>query len=121
MRSCGLNAQGRRNFIPATDSAHGFTACENLLNRDFYAAGPGEKRVSGITCLRTAGGRLYLTVALDLYDRKITVRAFSGTTGAEETAAGALETAVGNRKPRLDPLFHSGRGYSIAQPCSGKP
>jgi putative transposase len=110
MRKYGLNACGRRKFIPATDSGHGLAVCENLPDRDFRAAGPGEKRVSGITCLRTAGGRLCLTAVLDLYGRKITGRAFSGTAGAEETAVKALETAAGNRKPRPGPLFHSSRG-----------
>ncbi|MDR0639376.1 MAG: IS3 family transposase [Spirochaetaceae bacterium] len=112
-RKYGLNARGRRKFIPAADSGRRLAVCENLLNRDFHAAGPGEKRVAGSACLRAAGGRPYLTAALDLYDRKITGRAFGGTTGAEETAAGALETAVGNRKPRPSPLFHSGRGGTV--------
>ncbi|MDR0638585.1 MAG: hypothetical protein LBG27_06765 [Spirochaetaceae bacterium] len=99
-----------------------------MLNRDFHAAGPGEKRVSGITYLRTAGGRPYLTAAFDLYDRKITGRAFGGTTGAEETAAGALETRPsGTGNPVLaccfilaGCFFGGGVGDGIAQTCSGK-
>jgi transposase InsO family protein len=97
------------------DSGRRLAVCENLLSRDFHAAGTGEKRVSGSAYPRTAGGRPYLTAALDLYDRKITGRAFGGTTGAEETAAGTLETAIGNRKPRPGPLFHSGRGVQYCQ------
>jgi transposase InsO family protein len=48
----GLNARGRRKFIPTTNSNHGFAVCDNVLSREFHAERPGEKRVSDITCLR---------------------------------------------------------------------
>jgi transposase InsO family protein len=115
MRKYGLNARGRRKFIPTTNSNHGFKVCENLLNRDFQAAGPGEKWVSDITYLRTAAGWLYLTVVLDLYDRKIVGWAFSGTMEAGATVVKAWEMACGNRQPQPDVLFHSDRGV---QYCS---
>jgi len=115
LRKYGLNARGRRKFIPTTNSNHGLGVCENLLNRDFRAAGPGEKWVSDITYLRTTAGWLYLTVVLDLYDRKIVGWAFSGTMEAGATVVKALEMAYGNRKPQPDLLFHSDRGV---QYCS---
>jgi transposase InsO family protein len=71
MRENCLSARGRGKFIRTTDSKHSFPACENILNREFYAGKGGMKRVSDITCLRASGGWLYLTAALDLYDRKI--------------------------------------------------
>jgi transposase InsO family protein len=111
----GLNARRRRKFIPTTNSNHGLKICENLLNRDFKAVEPGEKWVSDITYLRTTGGWLYLTVVLDLYDRKIIGWAFSGTMEAEVTTVKAFEMAFENRKPRSDLLFHSDRGV---QYCS---
>jgi transposase InsO family protein len=49
MRENSLNARYRRKYIPTTDSRHGLPACENILNRDFYATGAGQKRVSDIT------------------------------------------------------------------------
>jgi transposase InsO family protein len=115
LRKYGLNARGRRKFIPTTNSNHGLGVCENLLNRDFRAAGPGEKWASDITYLRTTAGWQYLTVILDLYDRKIIGWAFSGRMEAEATVVKALEMAYGNRKPRPDLLFHSDRGV---QYCS---
>jgi transposase InsO family protein len=57
MRENGLNAKGGRKFIPAADSNRGLPVCENILDRDVRAAGPGEKRVSDITYLRTPGNR----------------------------------------------------------------
>jgi transposase InsO family protein len=115
LRRYGLNARRRRKFIPTTNSNHGLAVCGNVLNRDFRAAEPGEKWVSDITYLRTTAGWLYLTVVLDLYDRKIIGWAFSGTMESEATAVKALAMARMNRKPRSDLLFHSDRGV---QYCS---
>jgi transposase InsO family protein len=39
MREQGLNARRKRRFIPTTNSNHGLTVCENLLNREFHAEG----------------------------------------------------------------------------------
>jgi transposase InsO family protein len=36
-RENGLNARRRVRFIPAADSNHGLSVCENLLNREFQA------------------------------------------------------------------------------------
>ncbi|MDR1307046.1 MAG: IS3 family transposase [Treponema sp.] len=38
MRKNGLNAKGRRKFIPTTNSRHGLPVCENILNREFHIA-----------------------------------------------------------------------------------
>ena len=53
---------------------------------------------------------MYLTVALDLFDRKVVGRAFSTDRETAHTAIPALEMAVRNRKPRAGLIFHSGRG-----------
>ena len=62
MRENGLNARRGWCRPRTTDSGHGLGACENVLNRDFLAEGPGQKWVSDITYLRILGGWLYLTV-----------------------------------------------------------
>jgi transposase InsO family protein len=110
MRENSLNARLRRKHIPTTDSRHALPVCENILNRDFYAGGAGQKWVSDITYLRTQGGWVYLTVILDLFDRKIIGWAFSGTMEAAATAVPALEMAVKNRTPQGGLIFHSDRG-----------
>jgi transposase InsO family protein len=114
LREYGLNARLRRKFIPTTNSNHGLAVCDNLLNREFQADRAGEKRVSDITYLRTTGGRVYLTVVLDLYDRKVTGRAFSAGVETVHTTIPAMEIAVANRKAQEGLLFHSDRG-SIAR------
>jgi transposase InsO family protein len=112
----GLNAVAKRKFIPTTNSNHGLPVCENILGRDFHAEYPGMKRVSDITCLRTLGGRLYLTAVIDLYDRKVIGWAFSTAMSAEQTVLPALAMACMSRKPKKDLIFHSDRGV---QYCSG--
>jgi transposase InsO family protein len=78
MRENGLNALRRRKYIPTTKSNHGLPVCENVLDRQFHAGKPGEKWVSDLTYLRTSGNWVYLTVILDLFDRKVLGWALSG-------------------------------------------
>jgi transposase InsO family protein len=110
MRENGLNAARRRKFIPTTNSNHGLPVCENILNREFHAEGAGQKWVSDITYLRTAEGWVYLTVVLDLYDRKLIGWALSGDLETLHTTIPALKMAFGNRKAQEGLLFHSDRG-----------
>ena len=110
MRENGLNARRRRKFIPTTDCKHGLSVCENLLNRQFHAEKGGQKWVSDISYLRTAFGWVYLTVVLDLFDRKVLGWALSGDLEASHTTVAAVEMAVNNRSPAKGLLFHSDRG-----------
>jgi transposase InsO family protein len=76
MREHNLNARRSGKFIPTTNSNHGLPVCTNRLNREFHAVHGGEQWVSSyqryaITYLRTRGGWVYLTVVLDLFDRKV--------------------------------------------------
>jgi transposase InsO family protein len=110
MRENGLNARKGKKRIPTTNSTHPFDICENILNRAFHAEHGGEKWVSDITYLRTACGWVYLTVILDLYDRKIVGWALSGDMETAHTTIAALDMAVKNRPPENGLLFHSDRG-----------
>jgi transposase InsO family protein len=58
---------------------------------------------------------VYLTMILDLYDRKVLGWALSGDMESEHTVIPALEMAVGNRAASPGLLFHSDRGV---QYCS---
>jgi transposase InsO family protein len=53
---------------------------------------------------------VYLTVVLDLYDRKVIGWALSAGMEAVHTTIPALEMAVANRQPRDGLIFHSDRG-----------
>jgi putative transposase len=114
MREQKLWARRRRKSAYTTDSRHRLPIAENILNRDFRALFPGEKWVSDITYLRTKEGWLYLTVIVDLYDRKVIGWSMSDNLAAKQTCL-ALEMAAGNRLPRERLIFHSDRGI---QYCS---
>jgi transposase InsO family protein len=53
---------------------------------------------------------VYLTVVLDLFDRKVIGWAFSADMETVHTTIPTMDTAVGNRMPRTGLVFHSGRG-----------
>jgi transposase InsO family protein len=110
MRENGLNSRRKGKFVPTTDSKHGLPVCENILNREFYAEKPAQKWVSDITYLRTIIGWVYLTVILDLFDRKIIGWALSGNLETVNTTIPALRMAVKNRTPLDGLIFHSDRG-----------
>jgi transposase InsO family protein len=87
---------------------------DNVLERHFHATFPGEKWVSDITYLRTGSGWLYLTVVIDLWDRKVIGWSIATDMRTENICA-ALKMAVLNRLPRQGMIFHSDRGV---QYCS---
>ena len=114
MREQKLVAIGSKKCVYTTDSHHGFTLTENILNRNFYAEFPGEKWVSDITYIRTNNRWLYLTVIIDLWDRKVIGWSISKNLSADAVCL-ALIMAFGNRTPRDNFIFHSDRGV---QYCS---
>jgi transposase InsO family protein len=116
MREHGMRARGRRTWVNTTDSRHNLPVAENLLGRDFNASGAGQKWVSDITYLSTASGWLYLTIVLDLWDRKVIGWAIAGDLRAEHVQR-ALRMACANRQPQEGLIFHSDRGV---QYCCGQ-
>jgi len=114
MRVNKKQAKQRRKWVKTTDSNHSLPVFDNVLARDFKSSLPGEKWVSDITYLATSSGWLYLTMILDLWDRKIIGWNISGDMRAENVCK-AFSMAVGNRVPREGLIFHSDRGV---QYCS---
>jgi len=114
MKGQGLRARRRRKWAKTTDSQHRLAYADNILGRNFHATNPGEKWVSDITYLRTSSGWLYLTVILDLWDRKV-VGWSMGSDLACDHLCRAILMAVGKRPPGDGLIFHSDRGL---QYCS---
>ncbi len=71
MRELGIRSKLSKKFKITTDSKHNYLVVENILDRDFESTKPAQKWVSDITYIRTIEGFLYLTIVLDLYDRKV--------------------------------------------------
>lgn len=114
MRAAGIRARRRRKFKVTTDSRHNYPVAPNLLNQEFTASKPGEIWVSDITYVRTRSGWLYLTVIIDLYDRKVIGWSMSKGLSAMETIITAWFMAIRNRPVTQDIIFHSDRGVQYA-------
>ena len=115
MNSLGLRSIICKKFRGATtDSKHNLPVAANHLNRDFQATEPGEKWVSDITYIPTLQGWLYLTIIMDLYDRKIIGWALSRSMTTEATIIPAWKMAIGNRQAQPGLIFHSDRGVQYA-------
>ena len=114
MKAAGIRARIPRRFVVTTDSKHNYPVAPNILNREFSAIRPGQVWVSDITYIRTNRGWLYLTVIIDLFDRKVVGWAMSKGMTAEETIIAAWRMAVNNRPINQELIFHSDRGIQYA-------
>jgi transposase InsO family protein len=115
MNELNLVARAKRTFVPTTMSEHDNPIAENLLRRDFVAAGPHEKLVGDITYLPTAEGFIYLAILLDLYSRRVVGYAV-GATLETSLALDALNMAISTRALNAGTIHHTDRGvqYSSA-------
>ena len=114
MRAANLRARKLKKFKVTTDSKHNYPIAPNILDREFYASNPGEVWVSDLTYVRTKNGWLYLTVIIDLYDRKVIGWSMSKGMSAGETVIPAWLMATRNRPITQKLIFHSDRGSQYA-------
>lgn len=114
MRAAGLHARKPKKFKVTTDSKHNYPVAPNILDREFHASNPGEVWVSDLTYVRTKNGWLYLTVIIDLYDRKVIGWSMSKGMSAVETVIPAWIMATRNRPITQKLIFHSDRGSQYA-------
>jgi transposase InsO family protein len=71
MKQNAIRAVHAKKFVVTTDSRHKYPVVENKLDRNFSAEESGRVWVFDITYVKTIRGWLYLTVILDLFDRKV--------------------------------------------------
>jgi putative transposase len=114
MKRQNLKSIIRKKWVITTDSRHNYPVVENKLNRDFNVTRPGQVWVSDITYIKTLQGWLYLTVVIDLYDRKVIGWSFSRSLKAVHTTIPALRMAVRNLLITRKLIFHSDRGVQYA-------
>jgi transposase InsO family protein len=114
MKQKGIKAVRTKKFVVTTNSKHQYPIAPNKLDRNFTAESKGQVWVSDITYIRTMKGWLYLTVILDLFDRKVIGWAQSSDLSAKNTSIAAWKMAVNNRPPTNNLLFHSDRGVQYA-------
>ena len=109
MKSNGIQSKIRKKWKVTTNSNHKYPIVANKLNREFTTENPNEVWMSDITYIATKEGWLYLTVILDLWDRKIIGWALSKTMYAKDTVVPAWKMANNNRKIDTTLIFHSDR------------
>jgi len=115
MKSMGLKSiVSKKHKVMTTDSNHSYRICDNHLNREFTTDAPSKAWVSDITYIATNQGWLYLTIIMDLFDRKIIGWSMSNNMTAVDTIVRAWDMAVLNRKPEYNLIMHSDRGVQYA-------
>ena len=114
MHAAGIYAKKPKKFVVTTDSKHNYPVAPNLLNRDFKTLRSNKVWVSDITYIRTSQGWLYLTIIMDLYDRKIVGWSTSNNLSTQDTSIKAFRMALKNRPLTKDLIFHSDRGIQYA-------
>ena len=91
-------------------------AVENIVNRDFSASFPNEKRLTDISEFATSKGKIYISVIRDYYNDEI----ISYKIGNKPTAALANDTLSEAIKSLgdsgLKPIIHSDRGCHYRWP-----
>ncbi|WP_433766147.1 IS3 family transposase [Flavobacterium ginsenosidimutans] len=114
MNQLGLKRKVKRKYKVTTDSKHNLYIPPNILNRNFTAVKPSQVWVSDITYLQIDKRFLYLTVIIDLYDRKIVGWNISSGLSTNTTILPAWKMAGNNRQIKEGLLFHSDRGTQYA-------
>ena len=114
MRKANIRSITKKRFVVTTDSKHSYPVAPNLLNREFSVDRLGKVWVSDLTYIRTIEGWLYLTVIIDLADRRVIGWSLSNSMYTTATIIPAWRMAVRNRPVTEELIFHSDRGVQYA-------
>ena len=109
MRLSGQRARPRRRGLPKDDGARSVIA-GNILDRDFQADRPSQKRLADFTTIRTAEGWLCVAAGLDLLSRRVV----GWSMKAERDASLVMDA------PMMAPFAHR-QGRCPASPGPGQP
>ena len=110
MREANIRSKTVKKFKVTTDSKHQYKIVDNKLNRAFRVDRIGKVWVSDITYIPTAQGWLYLTIIMDLADRRVIGWSISDSMKASDTVIPAWKMAIVNRPISDELIFHSDRG-----------
>jgi putative transposase len=115
MKAASIKSIIRKRYrVNTTDSKHDYPISENHLNREFQVQVPDKVWVSDITYIKTKQGWLYLTVIIDLFNRKVKGWSLSENLTARDTVVKAFSMAITKRIIKDTLLFHSDRGVQYA-------
>lgn len=114
MRKANIRGIAKKRFVATTNSKHNYPVAANLLDRVFTTNRQCEVWVSDITYVRTGEGWMYLTVIIDLWDRKVIGWSASKTLKAQDTVIPAWRMSIASRPISESLIFHSDRGVQYA-------
>ena len=114
MKANGLFARRQRKFKRTTDSNHNYPIAPNILNQNFKVSRANQVWVSDITYIETKQGWMYLTVIIDLFNRKVVGWSMSDNLTTQETIIPAWNIAVKSNIITTKLIFHSDRGSQYA-------
>ena len=114
MKANNLFARRKRKFRFTTDSAHDYPIAPNILNQDFTVSRENQVWVSDMTYIQTKQGWMYLTVIIDLFNRKVVGWSMSDDLSTDNTINPAWNMAVKRRSITKELIFHSDRGSQYA-------
>ncbi|MDR6763663.1 transposase InsO family protein/transposase-like protein [Flavobacterium sp. 2755] len=109
-----LKCKRKKRCRITTNSFHNKFVSPNILNRKFKVDAPSKVWVSDITYIKIREGFIYLTIILDLFDRKIIGWSLSNGMSSERTTIPAFQMAIINRNITNKLIFHSDRGVQYA-------
>ncbi|KFI45672.1 IS3 family transposase [Bifidobacterium bohemicum] len=117
MKQDGLKARSSRKGLHYSSyPGECSPAPRNLLNRDFHAQAPNQKRLTDITRINASDGKVYLSPVPDCHDGRIVAFGI-GLHPTAEPANSSLEKAIATL-PRCGwrPVVHSDRGCHYRWP-----
>ena len=114
MRANYLVARRHRKFRFTTDSNHNYPIAPNILNQNFEVHRMGQVWVSDMTYIQTKEGWMYLTIIIDLFNRKVVGWAMSDNLSTQATIIPAWNMAIKNNRITKELIFHSDRGTQYA-------
>ncbi|MFG4003381.1 IS3 family transposase [Flavobacterium aquidurense] len=116
MKENHLRSIAKSKYKKTTNPSRNGCVAQNKLEQIFKAGRRSEIWVSAITDIETEEGWLYLTVVIDLFDRKVIGWSISETMRAKDTSIDSLTKALLNRPLQKSQglLFHSDQGKQYA-------
>ena len=109
MQANYLYARRTRKFRVTTNSNHKYPIAPNILNQNFRVSRINQVWVSDMTYVQTNQGWMYLTVILDLFNRKVVGWSMSDNLTTEHTIVRAWNMAIRNNDITEELIFHSDR------------
>ena len=119
MAELNLRKTKKQKLKKTTISSSKHPVTENILNQNFNVSKKCQVWVSDITYIRTEEGWSYLTIIIDMFDRKVIGWSLGTSMKPLHTSITAFQKALFNRplSNNQQLIFHSDRG--IQYTCKG--